>query len=93
MSDSYFFQGYCDYCAQVRLVPGKGGCWWRSPGQLCWCLELWQGKREMDSRTLQEIKAAGRSICLDIVMREGKISGLEDLAYLEYLICKGSGRE
>lgn len=46
----------------------------------------------MDSRTLEEIKAAEHDIGLDVGIRKRDFSH-ERLAHLEYLICKGSGRE
>jgi len=53
---------------------------------------LWQWGRKDRLRTLEEVKAAEYDICLDVGMRERDFSH-ERLAHLEYLICKGSGRE
>ena len=50
------------------------------------------GKKKVDSRNLEEVKAAEHDICLDVGMRERDFSH-ERLAHSEYLICKGRGRE
>ena len=71
----------------ARVTPGRG-----VQIRIAGTLGCGSGKKKIDSRTLEDVKEAEHDICLDVGMRERDFSH-ERLAHLEYLICKGSGRE